>query len=141
MKVVLIQLFRGGNLFDRYIYEFLVLRGIGPECFLHKPVTCYFIHDHTIKWYIPVILPKYQGKYQVFTIGARLLYLPVKLKRVYNGGPIVIGVSVTPFLRSEFFYFRAFFSSSFLDFCYIALQHSYPSTNNCIVVVHKIIII
>ena len=42
------QLFRGSNLFDRYIYEFLVLRGVGPECFLHKPVTCYFIHDHTI---------------------------------------------------------------------------------------------
>ena len=48
--------------------------------------------------YTPVILPKYLEKYQVFTKGARLLYLPVKLKRVYNGGPIVIGV--TPFLRS-----------------------------------------
>ena len=26
----------------------------------------------------------YLGKYQVFTTGARLLYLPVKLKRGYN---------------------------------------------------------
>ena len=35
----------------------------------------------------------YLGKYQVFTIGARPLYLPVKLKRVYNGGPLDPGFS------------------------------------------------
>ena len=42
-------LFSVSNLFDRYIYEFLVLRGMGPdpgpEGFLLRPVACYFIHD------------------------------------------------------------------------------------------------
>ena len=56
--------------------------------YINKPVTLLFLQMiiplSGIPCYVPVIL---FGKYQVFTIGARLLYLPVKLKRVYNGIP------------------------------------------------------
>ena len=46
-------LFSVSNLFDRYIMNILVLIETGsrpdPECFLLKPVTCYYVHDHIIK--------------------------------------------------------------------------------------------
>ena len=46
-------LFSVSNIFDRYIMNILVLIETGsrpdPECFLLKPVTCYYVHDHIIK--------------------------------------------------------------------------------------------
>ena len=94
MKVVLISFFVGVTFLIGIFMNFLYSEGWGPTrgprvfyLGLWPAILYMIIPLSGPPCYTPVILPKYLEKYQVFTMGARLLYLPVKLKRVYNWGP------------------------------------------------------